>query len=82
MWVLLEIKIYLDSKLRDVRLAQFMSELLPVLKRFSPQATGKSLRTRDIALRLGLPKQQCMQGKTGEDGSHSNIRLFMLMFMK
>ena len=50
-----------------------MTELLLVLKRFSPQATGKSLRTRDIALRLGLPKQQCMQGKTGEDGSHSYI---------
>ena len=59
-----------------------MNELLPVLKRFSPQATGKSLRTRDIALRLGVPIQQCIQGKAGEEGSHSDIRLFMLMFMK
>ena len=62
MWVLLEIKIYLDSKLRDVRLAQFMSELLPVLERFSPrQAT----------------QQRGMQGETGGDGIHNDIRLLM-----
>ena len=41
MWVLTEIKIYLDSKLSDVRLAKFMSELLPVLKKFSPQPNDR-----------------------------------------
>ena len=59
-----------------------MSELLPVLKRFSPQPTGESLRTRRLPSRVGQPEQQCMQGKTGEDGSHSNIRFFMIIFMK
>ena len=39
--VLLEIKIYHASKLRDVRMAQFMSELLPVLMRFPPQPNDR-----------------------------------------
>ena len=41
-----------------------------------PSAHWQIPSDSEIALGLGLPEQQCMHGKTGEDGSHSNIRLF------
>ena len=47
-----------------------------------PSAHWRIPSDSEIALRVGQPEQQCMQGKTGEDGSHSNIRFFMLIFMK
>ena len=41
-----------------------------------PSAHWRIPSDSEIALRVGQPEQQCMQGKTDEDGSHSNIRLF------
>ena len=47
-----------------------------------PSAHWQIPSDSEIALRLGQPEQQCMQGKTHEDGSHSDIRFVMPIFMK
>ena len=47
-----------------------------------PSAHWRIPSDSEIALRVGQPEQQCMQGKTDEDGSHSNIRFVMQIFMK
>ena len=58
MWVLSEIKIYLDSKLRDVRL----SELLCVLKRFSPQPNDTMFQLDSI---FGVSPDKDLQRSSG-----------------
>ena len=47
-----------------------------------PSANWQIPSDSEIAFRLGLPEQQCIKGKTDEEGSHSNIKFNMLISMK